>query len=50
MIAPTLAGFRCNRVPCEEAHEAKIVLDQCNRTIEEIGELDNEGQYFIRPG
>ncbi|KAJ5672113.1 hypothetical protein N7507_001240 [Penicillium longicatenatum] len=49
MVAPTLAGFRCNRVLCEEAHESKIELDQCIRTIEEIGGLDNEGQHFIRP-
>ncbi|KAJ6096045.1 hypothetical protein N7486_006791 [Penicillium sp. IBT 16267x] len=50
MIAPTLAGFRCNRVRCEEAHDCKMKLDHCDRTIEEIGGLGNEGQHFIRPG
>lgn len=50
MVAPTLAGFRCNRVPCEDAHDSKMELDLCYRTIEEIGGLDNEGQHFVRPG
>lgn len=51
MVAPTLAGFRCNRVSCEEAHDVKIELDSCVRTIEDIhGALSDEGQHFIRPG
>ncbi|KAJ5760620.1 hypothetical protein N7520_007776 [Penicillium odoratum] len=50
MKAPMLAGFRYNRVSCEDAHETKIELERCARLIEEVGESDDEGQHFVRPG